>query len=244
MSNVATTRTTAAPADSVRPPAAWAEPPEHSALELSTGAQTLGEMILRAADRSGGAALPGGRALAGDQLSRSWSSRARGIARGLIALGIEPGDRVSILVRHAPRVDARGRRQLLRGDRRGADLPDQLARGVRVRAAPLRGARRVLRGRDTSWPRSSRSASSCPALEHVIAFNGAGAGLDQPRSADRARDRGARATRSTQRVAAVDPDEHGQPGLHVRARPDRRRAASSPTATSSRPRTRSRSDST
>ncbi len=97
MSNVATTRKTAAPADSVSPPAAWTEPPEHSALELSTGGRTLGEMILRAADRES-AAL---RYREGEQwreLSyRGLVEKARGIARGLIALGIQPGERVSIL---------------------------------------------------------------------------------------------------------------------------------------------------
>ena len=72
---------------------------------------------------------------------------ARDIARGLIALGIEPGDHVSILANTRPEWTVADMARLLRRRRRGADLPHQLTRGVPVRPRPLRRARGVLRGR-------------------------------------------------------------------------------------------------
>jgi long-chain acyl-CoA synthetase len=72
-------------------------PAASSARQLSTGTQTLGEMILRSADRAGPALryreAGGWREVSYQQLVKS----ARDIARGLIALGVEPGERVSIL---------------------------------------------------------------------------------------------------------------------------------------------------
>ncbi len=73
-----------------------------SALALSTGAPTLGEMILRAEGRKGVALrykeAGEWREIGYGELVRS----ARDIARGLIALGIEPGERVSILADTRP----------------------------------------------------------------------------------------------------------------------------------------------
>ena len=64
------------------------------------------------------------------------------IARGLIDLGIEPGDRVALLCTTRAEWTYVGLRDLERRRRRRADLPDQLARGVRVggRATPSRAA--------------------------------------------------------------------------------------------------------
>ena len=76
--------------------------PERTALERSTGGRTLGEMLLASGDRDGVALTykEGGRwiEISYAQLLRS----TREVARGLIALGIEPGDRVAILCNTRP----------------------------------------------------------------------------------------------------------------------------------------------
>jgi len=76
--------------------------PEHTALEHSTHARTLGEMLLRSAGREGVALSykDGGQRseISYGQLLRS----VREIARGLIGLGIERGDRVAILCNTRP----------------------------------------------------------------------------------------------------------------------------------------------
>lgn len=64
----------------------------------STGKDTLGSMLLAAADRNDGAALRYKDGEDWRDVSYADVGRAvREIARGLIALGIEPGDRVAIL---------------------------------------------------------------------------------------------------------------------------------------------------
>jgi long-chain acyl-CoA synthetase len=72
--------------------------PAGTSTERSTGEKTLGAMALAAAERGDGAAL---KYKAGDEwqeLSYSdFGQTVREVARGLIALGIEPGDRVAIL---------------------------------------------------------------------------------------------------------------------------------------------------
>ncbi|MGZ6693926.1 MAG: AMP-binding protein, partial [Solirubrobacteraceae bacterium] len=87
---------------SATPPAVAPSAPERTALERSTHGQTLGEMLLRSADREGVALSykDGGQwnEISYPQLIGS----ARDIARGLIALGIERGDRVAILCNTRP----------------------------------------------------------------------------------------------------------------------------------------------
>ena len=63
---------------------------------------------------------------------------------------------------HAARVDARQLRDLSRRRRRGPDLPDQLAAGVRVGRRQLRGQGGDRARTRASARRSSRSATSCP----------------------------------------------------------------------------------
>ena len=65
---------------------------------------------------------------------------------------------------HPSRVDRRLLRHPHRGRHARHDLPDQLARGVPVRArtTPTRG--RCSSRTPSSWPRSARSASECPEL--------------------------------------------------------------------------------
>ena len=82
---------------STPPPPVPSTPSEHTALDLSTGARTLGEMLLRSEGRAGVALnyKDGGawRDISYPDLLRS----ARDIARGLIAIGVEAGERISIL---------------------------------------------------------------------------------------------------------------------------------------------------
>jgi long-chain acyl-CoA synthetase len=76
---------------------------EHTAEERSTHASSLGQMFVRAASRAEDPALQwyeGGRWV--EMSYGELGARVRAIARGLIALGIEPGDRVAILSNTRP----------------------------------------------------------------------------------------------------------------------------------------------
>ncbi len=82
---------------SAAPEASASSVSERNALERSTHAGTLGEMLLRSAAREGVALT---HKQAGQWVEISYPQllqSARDIARGLIALGIERGDRVAIL---------------------------------------------------------------------------------------------------------------------------------------------------
>ena len=119
--------------------------------QQSTGSKTIADLLPKAAE------------LYGDQPARQATRTPSGewkdvtfrevgeivseIGRGLIDLGIEPGDRVVAAVQHAPGVDVRRLRHLDRRRRRRPDLPDELARGVRVGRRQLRLRRGRLRGR-------------------------------------------------------------------------------------------------
>src|SRR5271165_809829 len=87
----------APPRSPVEAPAMPTYEVERSALELSTGGRTLGEMILRASDRDAVALRYKEGGSWKEMGYRELVRAARDIARGLIALGIEPGERVSIL---------------------------------------------------------------------------------------------------------------------------------------------------
>ena len=76
---------------------------EPAACRLSTNARTLGEMVLRAGEKHAGIALRQGRGDHVTELSYPALARsARDVARGLIALGIGPGDHVAILANTRP----------------------------------------------------------------------------------------------------------------------------------------------
>jgi long-chain acyl-CoA synthetase len=73
------------------------------ATERSVDARTLAEMVLGAAERHDGTALKFKRDDEWAEMSyEELGDRARAYGRGLIALGIEPGDRVAILGETAP----------------------------------------------------------------------------------------------------------------------------------------------
>jgi long-chain acyl-CoA synthetase len=177
MSTDRITRVAAASAGPVAAPPTTTTVPaaEGSALELSTGARTLGEMVLRAQDR-GGAALRYKEGQSWREISYARLVRsARDIAKGLIALGIEPGERVSIIADTRPEWTV-------------ADAASFCAATV---VAPIyqtnspeeceyvlrhSEARAVFCEDAAQLAKIEQIRARCPALEHVIAFQGATAG--------------------------------------------------------------------
>ncbi|HEU4974216.1 MAG TPA: long-chain fatty acid--CoA ligase [Baekduia sp.] len=77
--------------------------PTTTSTRLSTNAPTLGRMVLRAGETNAGPALRRGTGDGALEISYPELARqARDVARGLIALGIDAGDRVSILAGTRP----------------------------------------------------------------------------------------------------------------------------------------------
>ena len=148
-----------------------AVPPPHP---RTTGAETLAGMVLATAERNGDATAL--RSKSGDQWRavsyRELGESARAIARGLIALGIEPGDRVAIL-----------------GSTRAEwTLVDCGAMCAGAVVVPIyhtnspeecryvlehSGARAVICENAEQLDKVSQVKGDCPALEHIIAFDGA-----------------------------------------------------------------------
>ena len=110
--------------------------------EAATGSRTLADLLPLAVEKH--ADLPAQRYK--DQDKGEWvdvsypelGAIAKEVSLGLQELGIERGDKVGILVEHPARVDLLRLRDPGRRRHRGADLPDELARGVPLRARPLR----------------------------------------------------------------------------------------------------------
>ena len=130
----------------------------------STGSKTIADLVALAAERHG--ALEAQRykrdgewhSVSYEELGRTVSE----IARGLIDLGIEPGDRVSLLCSTRPEWTYVRLRHLERRRRRGADLPDQLARRVRVGGRQLRVGGDRLRGRRAGGQDRRGPRATCP----------------------------------------------------------------------------------
>jgi long-chain acyl-CoA synthetase len=142
---------------------------ERSALELSTGGRTLGEMILRASDREGVALRykEGG----------SWKEMgygefvraARDIARGLIALGIKRGERVSILADTRPEWTIADAGSFCAGtvvapiyQSNSPEECEYVLRHSEARAVFCEDAAQLAK--------IGEIRDRCPALDHVIAF--------------------------------------------------------------------------
>jgi long-chain acyl-CoA synthetase len=146
-----------------------------SGLELSTGAQTLGAMFLRAG-RHGGVALRYKEKADWREVPyREFVRSARYIARGLIAVGVEPGERVCILSDTRPEWTI-------------ADAGSLCAAAV---VAPIyhtnspeeceyvlrhSEARVVFCEDESQLAKIGQVRNRCPDLRHVVAFRGAGAG--------------------------------------------------------------------
>ena len=131
-----------------------------------TGSETIADLLPLAVEKYGDA--PAQRFKVGDEWQdvsyAELGERVREVALGLVDLGIQPGDKVSILAHTRPEWTYACFGILTAGGDARHDLPDQLARGVRVRAAALRLARRLRRGRRAAGegPRRSRPiAPSC-----------------------------------------------------------------------------------
>lgn len=190
------------------PPAAAATPAstaEHSALELSTGAQTLGQMILRAGDRDG-AALRYKEGGSWRELSYAqFLQRARDLARGLIALGIEPGERVSILADTRPEWTIADAASFCAG---AVVAPIYQTNSPEECEYVLRHseARAVFCENATQLAKIEQIRGRCPALGHVVAFQDAG---PDSISLEQLTEFGAEVPdlRVDERVAGVNPDD-------------------------------------
>jgi long-chain acyl-CoA synthetase len=173
-------------------------------LDLSTGTHTLGEMILRSGDRDGIALRYKEGGAWRETSYRQLVTSARDIGRGLIALGIEPGERVSILA------DTRAEWTI-------ADAGSFCAATV---VAPIyqtnspeeceyvlsHSEARVVFCEDAAQvAKIAQIRDRCPALEHVIDLTGSGPGA---MTLDELIKRGADIPQQQvdERVAAVSPD--------------------------------------
>ena len=173
--------------------------------ERATRAQTLPAMILDATRRHSGVALSSRRP--GEEASVSYAElgvAVREIAAGLIALGIHPGDRVSILS----------------GTRPEWTLADFGALCAGAVVAPIyhtnspeeceyvlthAGSRVVFCEDQDQLDKIDRIRARCPDLDHVVAFRGQGAGsISLAELRERGRDVEPAAVE--ERVAAVAPE--------------------------------------
>ncbi len=131
-------------------------------------------------------------------------SSARGIAKGLIALGIEPGERVSILADTRPEWTLCDLGSFCAGT---VVAPIYQTNSVEECEYVLRHseARAVFCEDALQLAKIEQVRERCPALEHVIAFDGAGAGSI---SLQELIDRGAGIAdrRVDERVAAIRPE--------------------------------------
>ncbi len=200
--HTAAPKTASVPAPPAAPPVSA---PEHSALDLSTGAQTLGAMILRG-ERRDGVALRSKEDGAWREISyRQLVHSARDIARGLIALGLELGDRVSILADTRPEWTVTDAGSFCAGtvvapiyQTNSPEECEYVLRHSEARAVFCENAEQLAK--------IERIRDKCPALEHVIAFEGARAGSI---SLESLIERGTEVSELSvdERVAAVSPED-------------------------------------
>jgi long-chain acyl-CoA synthetase len=175
-----------------------------SGLELSTGAETLGAMFLRAGGQDGAALRykenGDWREISYRELVRS----ARDIAKGLIAVGIEPGERVCILSDTRPEWTIADVGSLCAGivvaPIYHTNSPEECEYVLRHSEARV-----VFCEDDSQLAKIEQVRSRCPALRHIIAFRGAGAAsLSLEQLIELGRD--IPDERVDARVAAVSPD--------------------------------------
>jgi long-chain acyl-CoA synthetase len=203
ITRMASTATPPASAPSAAPPTPL--PTERSALALSTGAATVGAMILKCG-RHDGVAL---RYKVGDtweEISYPELVRvARDIGKGLIALGIKPGDRISILADTRPEWTLADAGAFCAGAVVApiyqTDSPEECEYVLRHSEA-----RAVFCEDEGQLAKIEQIRDACPALEHVIAFAGEGAGaIALQELIERGRE--IPEERVDETVAAVTPDD-------------------------------------
>jgi long-chain acyl-CoA synthetase len=146
-----------------------------SGLEVSTRAETLAAMFLRAGQRDCAALRYKENGDWREISYRELVRTARDIARGLIAVGIEPGERVCILSDTRPEWTIADAASLCAGAVVApiyhTDSPEECEYVLRHSEA------RVVFCEDGSQIAKIEEVSSrCPALRHVIAFQGSGSG--------------------------------------------------------------------
>ena len=141
-------------------------------------------------------------------------------------LGIEPGDRVAILAATRPEWTLADCGALCAGAVVVPIYHTNSPGGVRVRARPRRAARVICEDAE-QLAKIEQVRGALPALEHVVAFDGAG-GRASCRSTP-ARRAARRRRRAAERVARVDAGRPGDDRLHVGHDRARRRAACSRT---------------
>ena len=134
-----------------------------------TGSKTIADLLPLAAEKYADA--PALRHKVGDDW-RDFSYADLGevvkeVALGLIDLGIEPGDKISILAHTRPEWTYASFGILASGAALGLDLPDQLAGGVPLRPEPLRVDGR-LREDAEQLAKIRAVEGDLPELEHVI----------------------------------------------------------------------------
>ena len=126
-------------------------------------------------------------------------TQVHGVAKGLMAAGVRPGDRVGSDVEDPLRVDADRLRDLVRRRRDGADLRDVLGRAGPVDPQRLGARSPASSRRPTTSPSSTRSAATWATLDHVWVIDAgavdeltaAGRGDRRRRARDPAHDGGA-----------------------------------------------------
>jgi long-chain acyl-CoA synthetase len=170
------TRMASSPAELAPSPSTVVVPGvERSALELSTGAQTLGDMILRAHDRDGVALRYKKDGTWKETGYRELVRSARDIAKGLIALGVEAGERVSILSDTRPEWTMADAGSFCAGTVVApiyqTDSPEECEYVLRHSEA-----RAVFCEDASQLAKIEQIRDHCPDLEHVIAFADAGQG--------------------------------------------------------------------
>ena len=146
-----------------------------SALDLSTGASTVGEMILRSERRDGVALRSKQEGVWRERSYREFVGSARAIARGLIALGIARGDRVSILADTRPEWTIADAGSMCAGavvapiyQTNSPEECEYVLRHSEARAVFCEDAAQL--------DKIEQIRHSCPALRHVIAFHDARGG--------------------------------------------------------------------
>ncbi len=148
---------------------------ERSGLERSTGAETLGAMILQAARRDGVALRYKENHDWHEVSYREFVRSARDIARGLIAIGIEPGERVSILSDTRQEWTVADAGSLCAGTVVApiyqTNSPEECEYVLRHSEA-----RAVFCEDESQLAKIEQIRHRCPALQHVIAFEGTGSG--------------------------------------------------------------------
>jgi long-chain acyl-CoA synthetase len=178
-----------------------------AASEASTGSKTMADMVILAAEKHGDA--PALRHKQGDEwVDTSYAELGRivrEVALGLIDLGIQPGDRVSILSHTRPEwtfadfgILATGAAQVSIYQTNSPDECQYVLEHSESRAVFCEDAEQLAK--------IEQIRGSLPNLEHVIAFEDAGdgvIGLDELRERGRGRDE----SEFQERLAAVSPDD-------------------------------------